>query len=206
MIDFIEYLGIPGTIAVGIVAFFFALQVIGEILEFKGKAVPEFIKIRKYFIRKKQERKAMEEAIQTMNDVKKTLDIINGHYSADNIQMRDNWMKGVNEKLACHDEWVREFTKKLDKNNQDTLELLIENMRSAIIGFASVVADPNAPATREQFNRIFKIHKRYEDLIKENKLVNGEVTVAYRIILESYEQHMRNHTFIENVRGYEIIE
>lgn len=206
MIDFIEYLGIPATIAITIIAFFFILQVIGEILEFKGKVVPEFIKVRKYFIRKKREREAMVEAIQTMGEVKKTLDIINGHYSADNIQMRDNWMKGVNEKLACHDEWVRKFTEMLDKNNQDTLELLIENMRSAIIGFASVVADSNAPATREQFNRIFKIHKRYEDLIKENKLVNGEVTVAYRIILESYEQHMRNHTFIENVRGYEVIE
>ena len=117
--------------------------------------MPEFIKVRKYFIRKKCERKAMEEALLVMGDVKKTLDIINSHYNTDNIQMRDNWMKGVNEKLACHDGWVKEFSQKLDKNNQDTLELLIENMRSSIIGFASIVADPNAPVTREQFNRIF---------------------------------------------------
>lgn len=206
MIDFIEYLGIPGTIAIVIIAFFFILQVVGEILEFKGKVVPEFIKVRKYFQRRKREREALTEALQTMSDVKKTLETINGHYSADNIQMRDNWMKGVNEKLECHDEWVQKFTQMLNKNNQDTLELLLESMRSAIIGFASVVADPNAPATREQFNRIFKIHKRYENLIKENDLVNGEVTIAYRIILESYEQHMRNHTFIENMRGYEIVE
>lgn len=206
MIDFIEYLGIPGTIAIVIIAFFFILQVVGEILEFKGKVVPEFIKVRKYFQRRKREREALTEALQTMSDVKKTLETINGHYSADNIRMRDNWMKGVNEKLECHDEWVQKFTQMLNKNNQDTLELLLESMRSAIIGFASVVADPNAPATREQFNRIFKIHKRYENLIKENDLVNGEVTIAYRIILESYEQHMRNHTFIENMRGYEIVE
>lgn len=202
MIESVEYLGLPGTIAVGIIAFFFILQIIGEILEFKGKVVPEFIKVRKYFRRRKREREALSEAVQTMSDVKKTLDIINAHYSEDNIRMRDNWMKGVNEKLECHDEWVHKFTEMLDKNNKDTLELLLESMRSSIIGFASVVSDPAAPATREQFNRIFKIHKRYEDLIRENGLVNGEVTIAYRLILESYEQHMKNHTFIEDVRGY----
>ena len=75
-------------------------------------------------------------------------------------------------------------------------------MRSTIIGFASVVADPEAAVTREQFNRVFKIYHRYEGLISENGMTNGEVDIAHRIIMESYEQHMRNHTFIEDLRGY----
>ena len=33
-------------------------------------------------------------------------------------------------------------------------------------------------------------------------MTNGEVDIAYRIISESYETHMRNHTFIEDIRGY----
>jgi len=56
MINFIEYLNIPVTIAFAIVIIFFVIQIIGEILEFKGKVVPEIMKIRKYFARKKQER------------------------------------------------------------------------------------------------------------------------------------------------------
>ena len=56
MLSYIEYLGLPSTIAIGLVIVFFALQIIGEILEFKGKAVPEFLKVRKYFARKKEER------------------------------------------------------------------------------------------------------------------------------------------------------
>ena len=53
MINYIEYLDVPVTLGLIIIGAFLIMQVIGEILEFKGKVVPEFIKIRKYFARKK---------------------------------------------------------------------------------------------------------------------------------------------------------
>lgn len=203
MLSYIEYLNMPTKVVIVLVTVFLIMQIVGETLEFKGKVVPEFIKVRKYFARKRQERETLSEVRQTMNEVQQSLREMNAHYSDDNIKMRDNWIKGVNEKLERHDEWVREFSQKLDKNNEDTLELLIENMRSTIISFASVVSNPDAPVTREQFNRVFKIYQRYENVIEENGLTNGEVDIAHRIIMESYEQHTRNHTFIEDVRGYE---
>ena len=92
---------------------------------------------------------------------------------------------------------------KLDRNNADTLSLLIDNKRNAIIDFASKVIDESFPVTKEQFNRIFKIHKEYERIIKENELTNGEVDIAIRIIKEAYEKHLKNHTFVEDVRGYD---
>ena len=99
---------------------------------------------------------------------------------------------------------MRELNEKLDKNNADTLSLLIDGKRNTIIDFASKVIDENYPVTREQFNRIFKIYEEYEKIIENNNLTNGEVDIAYRIIKESYENHMKNHTFIENIRGYDI--
>ena len=93
----------------------------------------------------------------------------------------------------------------MDRNNEDTLALLIDNKRNTIINFASKVIDENTPVTREQFNRIFKIHKEYEEIIESNKLTNGEVDIAFRIITEAYEAHMRNHSFIEDIRGYNIV-
>lgn len=185
-----------------IAALYLVINIIGEILELKGKVVPEFVKIRKVFQRRKKERETIATVNATLNDVQKTLNEINAHYNTDNIQMRDAWIKGVNEKLNQHEEWRQEFSKKLDQNNQDTLELLIENMRSTIIGFASIVSDPNAVVTHEQFNRTFKIHSRYEGLIADHGLTNGEVDIAHRIITEAYEQHMKNHTFLEDLRGY----
>ena len=60
----------------------------------------------------------------------------------------------------------------------------------------------DSKVTKEQFNRIFRLYKEYEDIIAQNKLTNGEVDIAYRIITESYEEHMRDHTFVEDVLGY----
>ena len=99
---------------------------------------------------------------------------------------------------------MRELNEKLDKNNAVTLSILIENKRNSIIDFASKVIDESYPVTKEQYNRIFKIYEEYEDIIKENELTNGEVDIAIRIIRESYEKHLKNHTFIEDVRGYNI--
>lgn len=221
MINYIEYLGLPTTIAVSLVAVFLAIQIIGEVLEFKGKAVPEFVKIRKYFARKKRERLALTKVIDiidehnkmsgTLEEVNRLLGDIDKHYSKDNIAMRDGWMREVNEHMSNsevrikeQDSLMRELNEKLDKNNADTLSLLIDNKRNMIIDFASKVIDESYPVTKEQFNRIFRIYEEYEDIIKENKLTNGEVDIAIRIIRESYEKHLKNHTFIEDVRGYDI--
>ena len=202
MITFVEYLRIPAQVAFVIIAIIFVTNLIGEIVEFKGKVAPECLKMRKYFARKKREREAMKTLPALLSEIKQSNADMLQHYSADNIKMRDEWIKGVNDKLACHDDWVKVFSEKLDKNNQDTLAIRIDNMRNAIIGFASLVIDETAPVTHEQFKRILKMHAEYEQLIKENNLTNGEVDIAHRIIGESYERHMRAHTFIEDLRGY----
>ena len=56
MIGYLEYLKVPAQIMVVVIILFIITQIIGEILEFKGKVVPEIVKIRKYFKRKKQEK------------------------------------------------------------------------------------------------------------------------------------------------------
>lgn len=203
MIDYVEYLNMPAKVTIMIVSLFLMMQLVGEFLEFKGKVVPEFIKVRKIFARRKQERQTIQEVSTVLADVKRSLDEINMHYSADNIRMRDEWIRNVNQKLEQNDIQTKELCEKLDKNNQDTLSLLIDSKRNTIINFASTVVDEKNSVTREQFNRIFKLYEEYESIIAANGLTNGEVDVAYRIIRESYETHMRNHSFIEDIRGYQ---
>lgn len=219
MLSYMEHLNLPTKVSISLVGFFFVLQVIGEILEFKGKIVPEFLKIRKYFSRKKRERQAFSQMItlldghcqmsKTLEEVNRLLNDIDVHYSKDNIAMRDGWMKEVNEHIVQsekirkeQDSLIRELNEKLDKNNADTLSLLIDNKRNTIIDFAEKVIDENNLVTREQFNRVLKLYEEYERIIEENDLTNGEIDIAHRIITESYEKHMRNHTFVEDVRGY----
>lgn len=202
MLNYIEYLNVPSQIAIALIAVLFVLQLIGEFLNFKGKAVPEIMSIRKYFSRKKSERKVIRELPDTIQDLKNIVNNIDKHYNADNISMRDKWMDSVNKKLNMEDKLVRDLYKKIDEANKDIVSILVDNKRDTIIDFASRVSNSSVLVTKEQFNRVFKLYKEYEDLISKNGITNGEVDIAYRIIVESYEEHLSNHTFIEDTRGW----
>lgn len=202
MLDSMEYLGVSTTIIAIVVAIFLFMQIIGAIIEFKGKTAPEVFKIKKYFARKKKEREMIMSLPDTVSEMKEIVNNIDKHYSNDNIAMRDKWIDSVNNKLAVNDDLIRKLNEKIDENNKDTLSLLVDSKRTAIIDFASRISNPNVPITKEYFHRIFKLYQEYEDIIEENGLTNGEVDVAYRIIVESYEEHLSNHTFIEDIRGW----
>lgn len=206
MLGYLEYLDVPVKIGLVIVGCFLTLQIIGEFLEFKGKVVPEFLKIRKYFARKKTEKNEMK---QTLTEVKQLLGDVNAHYSEDNITKRNSWMQWVNDRVKVYDDSIVEINKNLSDVTQAlkdsaklTKEMFVQNSRDRIIDFAAKVVDEKVPVSREEFNRIFKVYERYEKFLEDHKMTNGEVDIAYRIISESYETHMRNHTFIEDIRGY----
>lgn len=192
-----------------LMAGFGLMQGIGELLEFKGKIVPEFMKVRKWFARRRKEKCAISEMTELMPSLKRMpetlekttalLESVDGHYSKDNITMRENWMKGVNNNIDEIHRWMQEMTAKLDKNNEDTLEIRIENMRSTVIDFAAYVGKEENPVTKEQFNRVFKLYDKYEALLVSNNRTNGEVDVAIGIIKESYAKHLLEHTFIEDL-------
>lgn len=202
MLDYIEFLNMPAKVAAVIVITLVVMNIVGEILEFKGKIVPEFVKMRKYFIRKRKEAEVVREVSETLKEAKAALAEFNSHYSTDNISKRDKWINWVNDRESLHDKSIEEIEKKVDKNNEIILSILIDIKRNAIIDFASKVIDEQYPVTREQFNRIFKHYSEYEDIIRDHHLTNGEVDIAHRIISESYEKHMLNHSFIEDIRGY----
>ncbi len=207
MINFVEYLNVPAKVAIVIIGIFFVIQIIGELLEFKGKVVPECIKIRKFFARKKQERK---EKAETWKNVQVLLSDVGAHYSADNIAKRDGWMQWVNNRATVYDESIEKIremlsavTQALKDNTKMTEEMFVQSSRDRIIDFATKASDESSPISREEFNRIFKVHTRYEQFLDEHKMTNGEVDIAYRIIQESYENHMKHHSFVEDVRGYD---
>lgn len=206
MINYIEYLGIPLKIAIVLVSIFFVMQAIGEFLEFKGKVVPEFFKIRKWLTRRKREK---AEATQTLKDVQVLLNDVNGNYSADNIAKRDGWMKWVNDRAEVYDESIKQLREALTEvmqvlkdNTKLTEEMFIQSSRDRIIDFATKTSNENVMVSREEFNRIFKVYAKYEKYLEEHKMTNGEVDINYQIIKESYEQRLRDHAFTEDIRGY----
>ena len=57
MLGYLEYLKLPAAVAGAIVGILLVANLVGELLELKGKVVPEFMKIRKYFKRKREEKR-----------------------------------------------------------------------------------------------------------------------------------------------------
>lgn len=206
MLSWMNYISeipyIPSVLLIILAIFFFILQAIGEILEVFGKAVPEIMKIRKYLARKKAERKTFEEMAEALKKTNDFLNEVAAHYSEDNITKRDGWMQGVDRRLNESEAHWKELSDKLDKNNDVILSLLLESKRSWLLQFASKAADENAQISREEYRRFFKTHKEYEEIIENHNMTNGEVDVAERIVVESYENRMHNHNFIEDIRGY----
>lgn len=206
MLSYLEYLNAPTKVVIVIIACFVVMQVIGELLEFKGKVVPEFLKVRKLFSRRKAEKAENRLMLQR---VEKQLDEVSAHYSADNIARRDSWMQWVNDRSQVYDNSIvainkslSEVTQALKDNTILTEEMFVQSSRDRIIDFATKVADDSVMVSREEFNRVFKVYDRYEKYIEDHGLTNGEVDVSIQIIREAYEARMKNHTFIEDVRGY----
>lgn len=205
MIAYLEYLNTPTIIGVSIVGLFLLLQIIGELLEFKGKIVPEFLKVRKFFQRKKNER---DETAKTLKEVKQLLGDVNAHYSLDNITKRDGWMTWVNDRAQVYDESIVGITKSLadvtsalNANTKLTEEMFVQSSRDRIIDFSHRAANYDIPVSREEFNRIFKVYNKYENFLEDHKMTNGEIDIVYGIIKKSYEHRMENHTFIEDIHG-----
>lgn len=148
MLNYIEYLNVPSQIAIALIAVLFVLQLIGEFLNFKGKAVPEIMSIRKYFARKKSEHKIIRELPDTIQDLKNIVNNIDKHYNADNISMRDKWIDSVNNKFMMEDKLVRDLDKKLDEANKDIVSILVDNKRDTIIDFASRVSNSSVLVTK----------------------------------------------------------
>lgn len=201
----IATLGIPGSIAVVIVIIFAVLQLIGEFMEAIGKVAPTALKLRKVFIKK---RKQAEDREKTLKDVQKLLTDVNSHYSVDNITKRDSWMQWVNSRAVVYDQTIVEYKQAIDKitdalnaNTKMTEQMFIESSRDRIIDFASKVSNPVGYVSREEFNRIFKIYRKYEDFLQEHGMTNGEVEINYQIIKDAYKDHQENHKFVEDIRN-----
>ena len=203
MVDYLEILGLPAIIVIGIISVYAVMQLIGDILTFKGKVVPEFMRVRHWLKKRKESKAALERMPAIVDEVKSLLNDVNKHYSDDNIAQRNAWMDLVNERGVTNRKLIDNINSKLDAQSDAILNMTLDRKRDKIFDFAYMVTNDDGKSfSREQFKRIIKTYEEYEKLIAENGRTNGEIDIAYRIITEAYEDHMKNHMFLEDIRGY----
>ena len=200
----VEYLGIPATIAIVLVALFLVLQLIGEIVEVCGKVVPEFLKVRKYFSRRKKEK---EEERQTIKECKELLSEFNSHYDEDNIAKRNKWMNKVDNSVKNNDQFIQTLDSKIDKLLVDN-----ENIKTQLHQVKSNVLENEADRLRselfdcgnrcrrnirlhpEEMEHIRVVYHKYSDVLHQN----GPGEKEFNFILDYYNHqnfptyHQRN--------------
>lgn len=200
----LETLGVPGIIIVVLATIWVILQFIGELCEVKGKIVPEWMKIRKFFKR----RKAQEaERLETLKDVQALLASVNQHYNEDNIRKRDSWMQAVNadrqymhERAEVYDASIEELKTEFARNRKMAEFLFVQNCRTTILDFATKIAREDYITTKDEFRRVFKVHENYEKFLEDIGEQNGEIDDAMEIIHAEYRDCLRTNKFLEPKR------
>lgn len=190
----IEFLGVSGTIVTIVIVVVLLLQIVGEIVEHCGKIAPAFMRIRKNFKDKKKKQEEQEKMLKDINE----------KVSAIDIKEREAWKKRIEEKNELYDQAlinIKNLEGALSANTKMTLDLYINYLKSQIIDFSSKVANEKCVISREEFKRVFRLHKEYEEILEKNNMTNGEVDISYKIIEQSYKTHLVNHSFLEDIRG-----
>lgn len=194
IIKAIEFLGIPATIAIVLVGLFLILQIIGELCELKGKIVPEFLKIRKYFKRKRQEK---EDTKQMIQDCKQALLEFNSHYSPANIAKRNNWMHEVDDSVRSNDELIQKLDGKMDKllETNEALTTQLEQVKSNVLEneadrLRSELFDCGNRCRRhirlhpEEMDHIRDVYRKYSEVLHQN----GTGEREFNFITEYYNK------------------
>ena len=178
LIKGVEFLGVPTTIAIALVGLLLITQIIGEISELLGKTVPEVLKIRKYFKRKKQEKK---DTIETLAEVKQLLSEVNAHYSKDNITKRNEWMAGVDSSVRDNDKLIQSLDGKIDQllEANDKLNEQIDRVESNVLEneadrLRSELFDCGNRCRRnirlhpEEMEHIREVYNKYSNVLNQN--------------------------------------
>lgn len=178
LIEGVQFLGIPGTIAIIVIGLFFILQIIGELLEFKGKIVPEFLKIRKYFKRKKEEKEKQKKLLERLAE---KLESFEGHYSPEKIAQRNEWMHGVDDSVRSNDELIQKLDGKMDKllETNEALTTQLEQVKSNVLEneadrLRSELFDCGNRCRRrirlhpEEMDHIRDVYRKYSDVLHKN--------------------------------------
>jgi len=190
----IEFLGIPATIAIALVGLFLILQIIGELCELKGKIVPEFLKVRKYFKRKKKEK---EDTKQMIQDCKQALLEFNSHYNPENIAKRNNWMHCVDDSVRSNDELIQKLDGKMDKllATNENLTSQLEQVKSNVLEneadrLRSELFDCGNRCRRrirlhpEEMDHIRAVYQKYSEVLHQN----GTGEREFNFIMDYYNK------------------
>ena len=134
----------------------------------------------------------IKEIIEILSYFKKKFRIKTG-YDEDKETLEDRIST-----LEKHDKWQYNEISKISQGIDDIKDALlkdnIEKKRKSILDFCSSLSN-NQKQNNEAFNDIFRTYAEYEQILKDNKLENGQAEESMKFIREKYQEKLRNGEF-----------
>lgn len=88
-----------------------------------------------------------------------------------------------------------DLTEKVNKIEKDLQQHKIESWRNNILDFANSCMNRRRH-TKEEFDNFFDDYSDYEKYVKDNKLENGRVEMAYEYVSKIYLHCMETNDFL----------
>ena len=109
--------------------------------------------------------------------------------------------QGLNKLQEKHEEDIERSDRRdekifndIEKLTQMFIDKEIDDMRWEINNFAIRVSE-GKPCNKDSFQHCIHIYEKYEKILEENSLENGEVEISMELINEAYKQKLKNGDF-----------
>lgn len=107
----------------------------------------------------------------------------------------------INDRIAVlerHDNWqyreITKISKGIENIETELLDNNLERKRKYILDFCSSLSN-GQKQNKEAFNNVFKTYKKYEKLLSDHNMENGQAEESIKFISEKYQEYLRNGNF-----------
>jgi hypothetical protein len=137
-----------------------------------------------YIEESREDRKALHEELTLFNQNR-----------ASDRQVSIDREKKLNDRITesneCRDKVINDINNSLNKLTDMFVDKNIEDMRWEILNFCSALTS-GRKYNKESFNHVIQIHEKYEKILEENNMENGQVTASMEVIMDVYKEKLKN--------------
>lgn len=97
----------------------------------------------------------------------------------------------ITESNEYRDRVISDISDSLGKLTDMFIDKNIEDMRWEILNFCSALTS-GRKYNKESFNHVIQVHEKYEKILEENNMENGQVTASMEVIMDVYKEKLKN--------------
>lgn len=97
----------------------------------------------------------------------------------------------ITESNEHRDKIINSISETLSKLTDMMVDSNIENMRWEILNFCSALTS-GRKYNKESFNHVISVHEKYEKILEEHNMENGQVTASMEVIMDVYKEKLKN--------------